>query len=95
MGKLLAIFGVIAVCALILSLTISVYSLTKNENNKDSDTYKAAIAFLVIGIVGIVIWAVVSVVMTKDVKDGNVVKTIFLNNSKNVKPSSNAGSGNA
>jgi glucose uptake protein GlcU len=77
MGKGLAIFGVVTVCALILSLTISVYSLTKNENNKNSDSYKAAQGFLAIGILGIVIWAIVSVATTKDDTVGSLAsKTV-------------------
>ena len=73
MGKGLAIFGVVTVLALILSLTISVYSLTKNANNKDSDAYKAAQAFLGLGICGTLIWAVVSVATTRDESVGSLV----------------------
>lgn len=72
MGKGLAIFGVVTVLGLILSMTISVHALTKNETNKNSDAYKAAQGFLGIGICGTLIWAVVSVATTRDESIGSL-----------------------
>ena len=72
MGRSLAIFGVVTVLGLILSMTISVYVLTKNEANKNSNAYKAAQGFLGIGICGTLIWAIVSVATTRDESVGSL-----------------------
>jgi ABC-type arginine/histidine transport system permease subunit len=72
MGRGLAIFGVVTVLGLILSMTISVHALTKNAADKNSDAYKAAQVFLGIGICGTLIWAVVSVATTRDESVGSL-----------------------